>query len=72
LGQAETIQLSKLMSRIALLALYIFAAAGFFVASIFAAAAMPGVLAPLTLILGFIGLAYMVRRTEKLRNDTRP
>jgi hypothetical protein len=53
------------MGKNAAIALNAFAAAGCFVAGIFAAAVVP--IPFVTIILGFVGLAYFLKRAEKAR-----
>ncbi len=56
------------MKRSALIGFNAFAAAGCFVAGIFAAKVVPIPFA--TVILGFVGLAYFLRRAERARSVT--
>jgi Flp pilus assembly protein TadB len=54
------------MRRVALIGFNAFAAAGCFVAGIFAAGVVP--IPFVTVILGFVGLAYFLRRAERARS----
>jgi hypothetical protein len=55
------------VTRFALIFINAFAAASCFVAGVFAASAVPGFLAPWTLIVGFVGLGYFLHRAERAR-----
>jgi hypothetical protein len=57
------------VSRPALIGMNAFASAACFVASLLVASQMPGLLGPATVVLGFLGLAYFLKRAERARGN---